>query len=178
MKKNHFLIIGLILSVFIFNSCDKDTVSRTSSGSSNFFLYDGKTYNLDKGFIENYGDNENASYDFDVFLVSDNIDYSIPDEDYIGVGEIVYLDLNTSSDNGLVNGKYNFSSDRDTFTLVDGLIGIKMDISTEEGEELLEIVAGEVDVSVSESNTVLDFDLTTSTNKRVTGKFNKKLTNL
>ena len=178
MKNNQFFIIGVILSAFIFNSCDKDTVSRTSSGSSNYFLYDGKTYNLDKGFIENYGDNENGSYDFDVFLVSESIDYSIPDEDYIGLGEVVYLDLNTSSENGLVNGKYNFSSDRDTFTLVDGLIGIKIDIITEEGEELVEIVAGEVDVSVSENNTVLDFDLTTRTNKRVTGKFNKKLTNL
>jgi len=53
-----------------------------------------------------------------------------------------------------------------------------MDINTEEGEELVEIVAGEVDVSVSGNNTVIDFDLTTSTNKKVTGKFNKKLINL
>ena len=178
MKKGHFLTVSLILSVFLLSSCEKDNVSRTSSGSSNYFSYDGQKYNLDKGFIENYGDNENGSYDFDVFLVSDSIDYSFPDQDYKGVGEIVYLDLNTSSENGLVSGKYNFSSDRDTFTLVDGLIGIKMDINTEEGEELVEIVAGEVDVSVSGSNTVIDFDLTTSTNKKVTGKFNKKLTNL
>ena len=163
MIKGHFLTISIILSVFLLNSCEKDNVRTSSgSGSSNYFLYDGQRYNIDNGYIEDYGDNENGSYDFDVFLVSDSIDYSIPDEDFIGVGDIIYLDLNTSSEDGLV----------------DGLVGIKMDINTEEGEELVQIVAGEVDVSVSGSNTVIGFDLTTSTNKKVTGKFNKKLTYL
>ena len=174
MKLNYLTIISLMLSVFILNSCEKDSVSRTSSGSSNYFSYDGQRYNLDNGYIEDYGDNENGSYDFDVFLVSDSIQYSI-DDGFNGVGELLYLDLNTSSINGLVSGTYNFSSDRDTFTLVDGLIGIKMDISLDEGEELAEIIAGEVIVSISENNTVLDFDLTTTTNKRITGRFNKKL---
>ena len=179
MIKGHYLTISIILSVFLLSSCEKDDVRTSSgSGSSNYFLYDGQRYNIDKGFIENYGDNENGSYDFDVFLISDSIDYSIPDEDFTGVGDIIYLDLNTSSEDGLVDGTYKFSTDRDTFTLVDGLVGIKMDINTEEGEELVQIVAGEVDVSVSGSNTVIDFDLTTSTNKKVTGKFNKKLTYL
>lgn len=122
----------------------------SSSGSPNYFSYDGKTYNLDKGFIENFGVNsENGSYDFDVYLVSDSIHYSIPDEDFIGIGDMIYLDLNTSSENGLVAGTYKFSNNRDTFTLVDGLVGIKMDINTEEGEELVEIATGEVDVSIS-----------------------------
>jgi len=177
MHKGHFLIASLIASVFLLNSCDKDDV-RAGSGSSNYFSYDGKTYNLDKGFLEYYGDNENGSYDFDVFLVSDSINYSIPDEEYFGVGNVVILDLNTSSARGLDEGTYKFSNERDTFSLVDGLVGIKVDAYTEEGEELVEIAAGEVDVSISGNNTTLDFDLTTTTNKRVRGKFIKELTRI
>lgn len=179
MNKGRFLIACLIASVFLLNSCEKEDVRTSSgSGSSNYFLYDGQRYNLDKGFIENFGDNGNGSYDFDVYLVSDSINYSIPDEDFVGVGDIIYLDLNTSSEDGLVDGAYKFSNDRDTFTLVDGLVGIKMDINTEEGKELVEIAAGEVDVSISGNNTTLDFDLTTTTNKRVRGKFIKELTRI
>ena len=88
------------------------------------------------------------------------------------------MDLNTSSEDGLVDGVYKFSDDRDTFTLVDGVVGIKMDINTEEGEELVEIASGEVDVSIIGNNTTLDFDLTTTTNKRVRGKFIKELTRI
>tara|TARA_Y100000385_G_scaffold204756_1_gene212121 strand:+ start:92 stop:637 length:546 start_codon:yes stop_codon:yes gene_type:complete len=179
MHKPHFFIITLLLSVFLLNSCDKDNVSNTSSSPTNYFSYDGRNYNLDIGYIEDYGDNENGSYNFGVTLVPEGIEWDFNEDELTGTGDgSIYLDLNTSSEDGLVSGKYNFSSDRETFTLVYGAIaiGLELGLGAEEIEIVDKVVAGEVDVSFSGSNTILEFDLTTSTNKKAKGRFNKRLT--
>jgi hypothetical protein len=89
---------------------------------------------------------------------------------------MVYIDLNTSSANGLVNGTYNYSSDRGAFIFVYGEIGVNVDLSAEnENGEIIKIVGGKIDVSVDGNITTLNFDLTTSANKKVTGRFKSPL---
>ena len=172
---NNFLIASLLLSVFFFNSCEKDK-EPSNEEPSNYFSYDGENYVLNQGFIEEFGENEDGSYDFDIVLVSPTIQYIPSDAELSGIGDIVYLDLNTSSANGLVSGSYNFSSERGEFTFVDGGIVIKGDVSTEEAEIEAEIVGGKINVLVVDDITTLDFDLTTRTNKNVKGRFQGTLT--
>lgn len=162
-----FKIISFIvlLSILTFSSsCKKDDASP-----SNQFTLNGESFDLSQGFIEEYGDNGNDSYDFDVTLLSSGINYS-ESQSFSGSGNILYLDLNTSSEDGLVSGKYNYANDRDVFTLVDAIIATDYDVINETGNEF-EVIGGSVDLDVDGSEVTIDFDLTLSNNTSVTGRF-------
>jgi len=68
-----------------------------------------KIYSLNStGILEDYGENDNGSFDWDVELFGSEVN--------------VYLDLNTNSADGLVEGTYTYSNVREAFTFVDGEI--------------------------------------------------------
>jgi len=171
MKRHYIAIIGVLIFGILFNSCKKE-----DKEPSNSFRYDGTNYSLDKGYLENWGVNTNGSYDFDVYLGSSNIQYSASNEEFLGIGDVLYLDLNTSSANGLVNGTYNYSSDRNAFTFVDGVVGIDVDLSDVENEEFVEVVGGTIEVLVDGNTYTLEFDLTTESNTKITGRYKGTLT--
>lgn len=166
MKK--LTLLSLIVTlVFGLNSCKKDK----NTDPANYFQYENTKYELNSGYLEYYGSNLNGSYDYDVFLVSSGIQYSQSEEDLMGTGNLVYLDLNTSSESGLINGTYTYSSGREAFTFVDGQAAIDVDLSTLLSGTFLEISGGTVEILVEAGIVTLDFDLTTSTNKSVTGHY-------
>ena len=166
MKKLTFLslIVTLVLGI---NSCKKDE----DSTPDNYFQYENTKYELNAGYLEYYGSNLNDSYDYDVFLVSSGIQWSQSEEDFMGTGNLVYLDLNTSSEAGLINGTYTYSSEREAFTFVDGQAAIDIDLSSLLSGTYLEISGGTIEIKVEDGVVTLDFDLTTSTNKTVTGHY-------
>jgi len=173
MKLKSLLITLCVLSVVI-SSCKKD--EDKDSDLSNYFTYSGNTYELGKGVVTDWGENEGLNtYDFDVLLFSSTIQYNATSDEYTGQGHIMYLDLNSTSANGLVNGTYTYSENRGAFTFVDGQIGINFNISTFAGT-ILDLSGGRVIIKVSGNVTSLEFDLTTGTNAKVTGKFSGQLT--
>lgn len=156
MKTLKFLpLIVLLVAAFSMTSCNKDDDSGTSENS---FTFDGTTYTFARGYIEDFGSNGNGSFDWDVFLVSDGI--TLNSGFLTGVGDLVYIDLNTSSETGLVSGTYTFNTQRDAFTFVDGTIGIGFDLSTQSGTTA-EITGGTVDIDANGNNVTIDFNLDT-----------------
>ena len=79
MKKFSFLPILLFFSlVLVLPSCKDDD----DGPGQNEFVLDGEKFSLAKGYIEDYGDNGNGSFDFDVTLTSSDI--TKPSGDIIG----------------------------------------------------------------------------------------------
>lgn len=154
-----------ILTLTLTTSCKKDD-DKSSSIS-----FAGESYSLDKGFLSNYGDNGNGSYDFDVLLTTDGINYSDIEGEFTGTGDGVYLDLNTSSANGLVSGTYTYSSDRDAFTFVDAFVFSDYNLDDFTVGQDFEVIGGEVTIEVDGSNYTIEFDLTLSDNSTSTGKY-------
>jgi hypothetical protein len=157
-----FVLFGL------FNSCEEESKPKK------YFKYNGKTYKLDRGFFMDWGSNDNGSYDYDIWFISQSIKVDPVTDEFSGVGEIIYLDLNTSSEHGFVGGTYNFSQERLAFTFVAGVVGIDTDIETEEGT-ILQITGGTIEITVLDNGALIEFTLDTATGKSVTGKFKGNL---
>ncbi|MGB3616645.1 MAG: hypothetical protein WBA12_00875 [Catalinimonas sp.] len=140
----------------------------------NRFVFDGDTYELTKGFLEDFGYNGifsgEETYGFDVMLISDGINYNAASEDFEGSGSLVFMDLSSTLENDLVAGTYRFSSSRGAFSLVDGVVGVNYNIADETGE-LLDVIGGEVTVSVDGADYTFDFDLTLDNNTTVEGRY-------
>lgn len=167
MKKFTLLaFLGVLSLTLVMPSCKKDK----DNSVKNEFVLDGKSYDLDKGFLIDFGDNGNGSFDFDVVLSSSTINYSDATGYFNGVGDFIYLDLNSSSDAGLVSGTYNFSSNRDVFSFVDGQVAIGYDIGTLTGEDF-EVNGGTVEVEVNGNEVTIDCNLTLSGGGTVEGNY-------
>ncbi len=167
MKKISYLtMFGLLSFALLMSACKKDK----EESNLNQFTLNGETYSLDKGFLVEYGQNTDGSYDWDVTLTSPSIDYSESLGDFTGQGDAIYMDLNTSSATGLVAGTYNYSTDRNAFTFVDALGATDAIISSGTGN-FVNLTAGTIDVSINGTATTFDIDLVTSTGQSLTGNF-------
>lgn len=158
-----FLALGVLST-----SCGNDDDGGASS--SNSFTLNGNSFDLERGFLTDFGENIDGSFDFDVTLTSSDIDFDGSTGYLSGMGDVVYLDLNSSSADGLVAGTYAFANDREAFTFVDATVGTDVDVYTGSGTSFL-VTGGTVDVAISGSTTSLDFTLTLSNNDTVTGNW-------
>ena len=168
MKQLRIALFLLLMSFVALNSCEDDSKPK------NNFKYDGKTYTLSDGYLEDYGAN-NGSYDWDVFIISSKLTYN--GDWFTGTGDIVYFDLNTASENGLVTGTYTYSSERDVFTFVDGAIGLNYNMDTESGA-IVEVIGGTVEITVSGNEVLFEFNLIAETGKTIKGRFKGVLTEI
>ncbi len=167
MKKFTFLaFLGVLSLSILLPSCNKDD----DNSISNEFLLNGNNYALSKGFIEDFGDNGNGSYDFDVVLTSSSINYSDATGDYSGTGDLIYLDLNSSSETGLVSGTYNYSSNRSALTFVDAQVATDFNALTLTGDTF-EVVGGTVEIEINGNEVTIDFNLTLAGNNTVEGNY-------
>jgi hypothetical protein len=166
-------LIWLILIVFsgLLISCEEESKPKK------YFKYNGKTYKLDRGFFLDWQKEENGSYDYDIWFISPSIKVDPLTDLFSGVGEIIYLDMNTSSEQGFVGGTYNFAEERLPFTFVGGTVGIDADVQTEEGT-ILYITGGTIDITVLDNGALIEFTLDTNTGKSITGKFRGNLDEL
>lgn len=170
MKKINFLALISMLSLLVLSACKKDD----DPVAVNEFTVENQSYELAKGFIEPYGENTPeypGSYDFDITLTSSSINYSDLDEEFNGTGHIVYLDLNTSSPTGLVSGTYNFSSERNVLTIVDGTAATNFDIANGSTGSSYEVIGGTVTITTDATEPLIEFSLITTGNITVTGRY-------
>lgn len=138
------------------------------------FQFNDTSYALSKGFLQDYGANQNPSFDWDVTLTSEDILYSETSASFNGSGDVIYLDLNTSSADGLVDGVYNFASERNSFTLVQGIIGLSYDLGNATGEDFT-VIGGRVEITTDGTEKLIEFDLTASNGQPVTGQWKGNL---
>ena len=166
MKNLLFTLIALVAFTSIVG-CKKDKDDDMDTKSE--FTYDGTTYSLANGYIDDFGSNGNGSFDWDVIITSSSITVDSVG-DFSGMGDLVYLDLNSSDSTGLVAGTYNWSTTREISSIVDGSIGIDLDLATLMGTNI-SASAGTVDVAINGTETTITFNLTFADGKTVSGEW-------
>lgn len=173
MKKFSLLSFILLMTIaVILPSCNKDDDGDSSTSS---FTLDGTTYTLSKGFIADFGDNLNGSYDFDIFLTSDGI--SRGGLGLTGMGDYVYIDLNTGLETGLEAGTYTFSTDREAFTFVDSDVYTNYDLTNFTGD-VTDVTGGTVEIELNGSDVTITFNLEIAGGSTVTGTYEGSLEDL
>ncbi len=144
---------------------------------SSYFNYEGNSYELDKGFIEYYGQiNENpATYNLDLVLVSPDINFS--DEEPSGIGHVLYFQMFSSSMTDLVPGTYSYdvlaTYNANTFDF--GLTYIDINLDTGSGGQQMEIEGGTVKIEKSGQTYEITIDCTLDNGKKVTGYYKNSL---
>jgi hypothetical protein len=151
------LVVVILATALV--ACNKDDDKKSGGGdgnTSNHITVNGKTYSLDKGFVEYDGDGEEVS----IALVSSSIDYD-GEDDFVGIGEYIQLVLISSPNVGLVSGKYTFSEDEDKpFTFSGDFISINMDCN--KGPDYCEsywLDGGTIEVKMDGNKTTMILDL-------------------
>lgn len=175
---NPKILLFLFLSGIFFIACNKDD---DDNGTKNSVSFDGETYELSTGFIEEYGQNDDNSADFDIIFASSGIVYDEKEDEYTGTGEAIYLDLNSPSLTELAAGTYTYDglyySDPDATrqpnTFVDAGLFIGFNIETENGATYWsdENSTGTVKISKSGSTYTIEFTFTVDGGKEVRGYF-------
>ncbi|MBC8487341.1 MAG: PKD domain-containing protein [Bacteroidetes bacterium] len=152
---------------------DNATASITVT-KANEIRYDGNKYPLTKGYLENYGDWDGSEvyYNFDVTLVDDGI--TITQDDAMGTGNLIYLELWSSSSTGLVPGTYTFADNYAAQTFSWGETGFNYNIATDIGT-LYECTGGTVTISQSGTDYIFDVILTLATGKTVNAYYKGSL---
>lgn len=163
-----YLFIVLALAI---TSCNDDNDDLPA----NRFELDGQTYALSSGFLEDFGSNGNGTFDFDIFLSSSGISYNSTSGFYVGSGDGIYLDLNTTSETGLLPGTYNFSNNRTDFTFSDASVYLDFSFTNVSGT-LFAVTGGTVTIGIDGSTTTIEFTLNLSNGQTATGIFSGVLT--
>ena len=147
-----FTFLGAIAASLVFTSCKDEEEGDPVRGQ---FTLGGQTYTLNKGELEDFGGNGNGSYDWDIRLTSSDVNVS----EFSGTGNLVYLDLNTDSEDGLVSGTYTFAEEREEFTIVDASVFANFNFDEEGGTFYVDFIGGSVELTVSGNEVTVEFDL-------------------
>ena len=149
--------------------CSKDKVIP------NHLTYNGSDYALNTGIIENYGTVRNV-FNLDLTLFSSGISYNTVDSVPKGTGNIVYLEMYTSS-KSLPTGTYTFddNSTGNAGTFDVGMLGISFNVDSFSGT-LVYISSGTVTVAKSGSIYEITINGKTSDNKTIDCHFKGSLT--
>lgn len=170
MKQFFFL---LLVTLGLFTGCNNN--DDDSSALKSEFTYNGVTYRLDRGFIEDLGQNfSGETFDFDVTLISEGIERG--PLGLTGRGNYIYLDLNTTSSDGLVPGIYNWSNMRSASSLVGGSeVGFGVNLDGTGGTQLALVDSSFVTVEFIRGVPNLTFTLKTTEGQRIEGQFEGEL---
>lgn len=178
MKNFRILTLAFIaITTLATTSCSDDDDAAPAVVPSQF-TYDGVTYQLDKGFIDEFGDNGNGTFDFDIFLFTEGLTIDPATADVSGTGQAVYLDLNSDSMTGLSDGTYLFAMDREAFTIVPNTgVLINLDTAAQTGT-LVPAVGGDVILSKEGNIYELEYTLVDASGLEVVGSYRGELANI
>ena len=148
-------------------SCKKDKKDDKPSTPANHFTYAGNTFTLDKGYMQSY-QTWAVNPNFDVYLVSPNIQWNPSQSQFFGVGDFLYFEMFSSTPDGLITGRYNYSASSDVFTFKTAWVG--MNTSAASGTWVT-IVGGHIDLVVSGNEYSFTFSFTLLDQQTVTGSY-------
>lgn len=172
MKK--VLQLLLISAIALQISCSKDDEGPVMI--QNEFTYDGNTYSLSQGILTDYDEIINGSRDYDITLLSSGITFS-SGGDPTGTGNLIYLDLNSSSTTSFEPGIFTWDEFRGPNIIVDAGLAINFNFDTSTESDAIFIKDGTVTVQKEEDSYTITFALTTDDNKAIVGYYKGVLTN-
>lgn len=175
----NLLLLTLSISLVLFTSCGGDDEDNMKSGGGSFTV-DGTSHNLKFAYKEDYGSNDNGSFDVDITLTSKEFD---PDDEGENINDIsvVYFDLNTNTQNVLQTGTYTYDDERDVLIMVDSFIGVGISTDSDgdiTGGTQYQVIDGTVDVSKSGDNYTIQFDLESTEGTSISGSYTGTLTSV
>jgi uncharacterized protein (TIGR02145 family) len=169
MKTKMFLFrVSVSLLFLSLCGCDK-------SEKPNHLSYNGSDYPLNAGIIENYGSVRNV-YNLDFTFYSSGISFNTADSALEGTGNLLYLEMYTSS-SSLPTGTYTYDSDftGNAGTFDTGIVGININMESATGTMVF-ISSGTVTVAKSGSTYEITVNCKTSDNKTIDSYFKGSLT--
>ena len=173
MKIERKILTIILLSLIIFAGCKKDSKESTFN---NYIKYDGKTYDLDKGLIENWGQwDEDEAYNLDLYLISSGITLIESGDDWdiaSGKGHGIYFEMYASSSTQLDNGTYDYDAwgwEAGTFDY--GWVSINYDVALDDAEIDQDIEGGTVTINKSGDTYEITINCTDEDGKSVTGYY-------
>lgn len=174
MKIERKILTIILLSLIIFAGCKKD---KKESSFNNYINYDGTTYAIDKGYLENWGKwSPEGDNNLDLTLVSNGIsavEVSGLLDEFIGAGNGIIFYMYTTSTTRLDDGNYVYDEDatEEAGTFEWANVVINYNIEDEEGDVDQYIVDGTVTVTKTGDVYEISFNLTDEDGKTVTGYF-------
>ena len=162
----------VVLVALVFNllavSCKSDDDNDTAS--ENVMTIDGEQFDVASGFLSEFGENSDGSFDWDVTLFSSGFTISTTEEEISGIGASVYLDLNTNSASGLVPGTYTFSNQRAEFTWVDAEGVTNLNAETGDGS-FISAVSGTVIITGTGNDQLIEANLVDVSGNAITASY-------
>ncbi|ANQ51472.1 hypothetical protein MY04_4128 [Flammeovirga sp. MY04] len=170
MLKRTIFSLLFLSSILILNSC-KTNDEKEQQIILNQFAYDGNTYSLSKGYLFPFDMISENLFDLEVFLVSESIVFNSDTYEFDGKGDVVFFNLASSKLLELEDGIYEFSEEDKPFSIYGAAAGLNVNIEDMEENEIIIIKSGTLKVSHQSENTVLEFEVMTSSNKVIKGSF-------
>ena len=166
------VLLALLLTLLGLPGCeDEPTISE------NGFLMNGTFHETSFGYLAPFAKNvSNDSYSIDLFLTTAQL--STADELDTGLNfNLLSIYFNSSNQENLTSGEYNFSDDKNSFTFEGGVVqtvGFSGSIPV-----ILEITEGTISITKSDQDEVeINYSLQTFLGNSVSGKYSGKLTTL
>ncbi len=159
-----FLAFYLILSTV---SCKKDK----DLPLENFMKFDGKTYALENGLLEYYGQVTGTGYNFDLFLYTRGLTF-IPYSGLSGKGSMLFMEIYTEGSQGLSAGTYDFDigGSGEAFTFEN--IQMVKDLNTDDKTGTVTyFTSGSIVIADSTEGYLFDITVTTTGGKTLTAHF-------
>jgi|SRR5690625_151875 len=187
MKKLKFIFLFVLLAGIAACSSDDDNKEVPAPSGSGSFTYDGKTYNIKSGIVDNEGiywsDDGSTEYEFSLItskLSIDPIQGFVPEEEKISVINFNLFSQNASKPK---TGEYNLDWWNNVdYTVEEASVVINLSYTFQDGDlvdfdydEDVEAESGKVNIHKSGNVYELDFDFTMENGKQLTGEFKGKM---
>ncbi|MFC4634489.1 hypothetical protein ACFO3O_11260 [Dokdonia ponticola] len=170
MKNLKLVFLSALVFTLVTVSCKNDDDDNTTVEATNSMTINGEEFSIETGFLTEFGENSDGSFDWDVTLISDGFTIDINNETVTGIGSSIYLDLNTNSATGLVPGTYTFSNERAEFTWVDAEGVIDLNGETGEGNFFF-AESGTVTITGTGNNQLIVVDLVDENGNEITASY-------
>ena len=167
--KNSAKLLALVAALIIaLSGCSDKEDPKTKQ---NVIIVDGTEFAVTQALTEEYGGDETSGYNFDLLILSSGFDFSDYENSWVtGSGNVLYLELWSTSSTGLVTGTYTSSANFEPNTFTSSYVGINYDTSDDTADQGYEDGTGSVSITVSGSTYTVNFDLTFGATK-VTGNY-------
>ncbi len=145
-----------------------------------FFQYNGSTFELGTGFLIDYGTVSENSFNFDLILLGEGMQFDFDNDTGSGTGPILYFELFSESESTLASGRYTFSEVSENYgqagTFSWAWMAQNVDLSDDDPDiEPNYFTGGTMDVERNGSNFEISFSGTMQSENQITGTFSGRL---
>ncbi|MCC9166929.1 hypothetical protein [Pontibacter harenae] len=171
----------VLLAGFALASCSDDDDDNATPSLDDKVEYDGQTYNLRTGVVEDYGTGDvEGHYNYDFYVTDGTL--VVEDDEAASLENakiLVYTELFSSGEAAFTTGTFTFVQDAESsqangkhvFENAEVIVDSNNDNILDENDDVFEATGGTVTVSGSNNNYTLDFNLTLNNGKTARGNY-------